>query len=332
MKIWIKKETIVATVTDFYLDVIAQGLTLAGHEAPSAYEWEEMDIQPGDRVLVIGATRARELWKKKIPYLYWAQGVWPEESYMRYHSVIRYLVQSYLERKSLKKAEFVFFVSDAMKKHYEKKYRLKFEGKFYIMPCVNEEFHRESFHAPGKYENRVFCYAGGLSEWQCFEETVALYRKIEEKYPDSKLLLLVKERDKALEVLQKYGVNNYEINYVPREELEQVLKGAAFGFVLRKDSAVNKVATPTKALTYLANGLIPVYSRCLEGLRGILGDTRHAVCCADEGDISGIVPMMDNSVNSEEVQKEFEAIYHKHYDPKRHIQQIAALFKARLEP
>ncbi len=325
--IWIKKETIVATVADFYLDTIALGLAQAGHQVKAIFQWEEMDYTPGDRVLVIGATRAQPLWKKKIPYYYWAQGIWPEESYLRYGSRLRYLVQSYLEKKSLKKADFVFFVSEAMKKHFESKYKLQFDGKCYIMPCANEQFHPEAFHTPGKYRENVFCYAGALSQWQCFEETVALYKKIEERRPESHLLLLVPDRGKALEMLNKYQVQNYSIDYVSLEELPQRLAKAKFGFVLRQESPVNAVATPTKVVTYLCNGLIPIYSQALTGIQEILKDAKLPVCYGNDGDISQIIARMERDLQPEEVQSDLETAYQTAYHRQQHIQRIAAHFQ-----
>lgn len=326
--IWIKREKLVATVADYYLDTIAQGLEKAGYPVRAAYEWEEMDIRPGDQALIIAATRAYHLWKKKIPYLYWAQGVWPEESYLRYHSPLRFRVQSHLEKRALKKAEFVFFVSESMKNHFEAKYKLHFHGKCYIMPCANEQFHPEAFDAPGKYESNVFCYAGALSRWQCFEETVALYKKIERARPDSRLLLLVKERQQALAMLEKYDVKNYSIDYVPVEKLPEVLRQAKFGFVLRQESPVNAVATPTKVVTYLCNGLIPIYSHTLTGIREILKDARYPIVYENNGDISRILEAMDGPMNPEEVRSDLEAIYETTYQRSQHIDRIGRRYQA----
>ncbi len=326
--IWIKKEKIVATVADFYLDTIAMGLQKAGKQVKAIYEWEELNYQPGDRVLVIGATRAKELWGKKIPYYYWAQGIWPEESFLRYGSYIRSWVQGLMEKRALKKAEFVFFVSQAMKKHFEEKYKLNFDGKCYIMPCANEQFHGEAFAAPGKYESNVFCYAGALSQWQCFEETVALYKKIEQAKPDSHLLLLVKEREQAEKMLAKYQVKNYSIDYVPVDQLPQALQKAKFGFVLRKESPVNAVATPTKVVTYLCNGLIPIYSHALTGIREILADAVYPICYQNDGDISQIIQRMEAPLRPEEVRSDLETAYEKAYRRSSHIHRIAERFRA----
>lgn len=328
MKIFIKREQLVATVTDFYLDTIAEALCQAGHSVTASYEWD--GLAGCDMAVIIAATRAPKLWKAKIPYIYWSQGVWPEESRMRGASYPKYLLQSALERLALKKARYVFFISHVMKRHYEKKYRLNFEGRHYIMPCANEQLQQQAFHTPGKYENNVFCYAGGLSAWQCFEQTVALYAQLEKQLPNAKLLLLVKDRELALQTLQKYGVKNYSIDYVAKEALPQVLSTVKFGFVLRQPSPVNAVATPTKVITYLAAGMIPIYSGCLESVDEILAGCAHCVKLDNENDLNPILEMTQRQLTAEEVYKDFETICRQHYHRQKHIDGIRRDLQAKL--
>lgn len=322
--IWIKKEKNNAVVTDYYLETIAGAFEALGHRVAFTREIGEILPAEGDTVVVSTAPDVLRMGRKCRRVIFWAQGVWPEESLMRNGSRLRFAITSLIEKQALKRAEFVFFVSDAMREFYEKKYSLNFDGKCYIMPCSNEALHPQSFLTEGKYTDNVFCYAGGISVWQCFEQTVALYKKIEEKFGNTKLLLLVKDRDKAMEYLGKYGVANYEINFVPVGQLPEVLKTAKFGFVLREPSAVNAVATPTKMLTYLANGLIPVYSDCLKGMEGILKHTQFAVPYGNDEDLSGIEKMMASAIDPKEVLEEYEAIYADHYDRNEHIRRICA--------
>ena len=68
--------------------------------------------------------------------IFWAQGIAPEESFMRHHSRLRTMILSMIEHAALRSADFIFFVSDEMKEHYMEKYKIKFDD-FYIMPCFN---------------------------------------------------------------------------------------------------------------------------------------------------------------------------------------------------
>lgn len=325
--IWIKKEKNNAVVTDYYLETIAAAFESLGYGVTFTREIRGIHPAQGDTVVVSTAPDVLRAGCKCKNVVFWAQGVWPEESFMRNGSRLRFHITSFIEKQALKQAKFVFSVSDAMREFYEKKYSLNFDGRCYIMPCSNEPFRSQSFLADGKYTENTFCYAGGTSVWQCFEQTVALYRKIEEKYGNTKLLLLVKDREKALECLNKYGVRNFEINFVPVEQLPEVLKTVKFGFVLREPSPVNTVATPTKILTYLANGLIPIYSDCLKGMEGILKNTEFAVPYRNDEDLGQVEKMMARQINPKEVMEEYERIYRTHYDRESHKDRIAALLR-----
>lgn len=320
--IWIKKETVNATVTDFYLETIGEALESLGCHVQYTNDLESIPTGKNHAIVVPTAPDVLKASKKCQKVIYWAQGVWPEESFMRHGSKLRFLLSGAIEKWALKKAAFVFFVSDAMKEFYEKKYSLNFDGRYYMMPCANEKLHETSFLTEGKYTDNVFCYAGGTSVWQCFEQTIALYKKLEEKHPNTKLLLLVKDRETALKYIEKYHVHNYEINFVPVSELPEVLKNVKFGFVLREASPVNYVATPTKVLTYLANGLIPIYSSSLEGIHGILQDSKFCVRYGNDGDISAIEKYMTEPIHSQEVLQDHEKIYGIHYARETHLAKL----------
>lgn len=320
--IWIKLESTNTTVTNFYLETIGMALSENGHKVTYAYNTDDIHPEPDDRIVVATAISALKLYPKCKNLIYWAQGIWPEESYMRNHSKARFLITGMIEKWVLKKAKFVFFVSNTMREFYEKKYSLSFAGRCHIMPCANENLHTESFSHPEKYRQNIFCYAGSISVWQCFEETLSLYRKIEETHPDAKLLLLVRDREVALEYIRKYGIQNYEINFVPVEQLAQVLKPVKFGFVLREPSPVNSVATPTKVVTYLANGIIPIYSTCLDGIREILQDTSYAVAYSNDENTESIEALMAAPPAPEQVLAAYQSIYEEHYAREHHICQL----------
>ena len=320
--IWIKQEVSNAVVTNFYLETIGAALLANGHEVTYTSSVDQIHPKCDDTILVATATSALKLYPKCKNMIYWAQGIWPEESYMRNKSKLRFIVTGALEKWVLEKSKFVFFVSNSMKAFYEKKYGLNFDDRCYIMPCSNENLHSETFSAPGKYENNIFCYAGSTSVWQCFEQTIALYKKIEEKHPDSKLLLLVRDREAALEYIKKYNVQNYEINFVPVEELPRLLKDVKFGFVLREPSPVNSVATPTKILTYLANGIIPIYSTCLDGIHEILQNSNYCIPYGNNGNLDTIEQLMAEPPVPPEVLRDYEAVYKEYYARETHIERI----------
>ena len=325
-KIFIKTEPTVATVTGHYLHLIGDALASLGHTVRYGDNWALDDCNLAVTATAVGAAH---LARQGIPYILWCQGIWPEESFLRHGSRLRFALTGFLEREALRKARFCFFVSEAMRAHFEEKYRLSFEGRCYIMPCCNERFHPEVFTTPGKYERLTFCYLGSTAVWQCFEETVALFAQIQAVRQDARLLLLVPDRAEAERVLKKYGVDG-EIDYVDMADLPQRLKDVHYGFLLRSDTTVNRVATPTKLATYLCSGVMPIYSGCMTSVAQIMDATPYGFSCHD-GDATALTRAMITHADPQEVQKSFASIYERYYDPHTHARRIAALFQAGLE-
>lgn len=325
--IFIKKEKEVGTVTDYYIETIGEAFKEEGQDVSYIYEWNQSQFKKNDLAVVITATQAMKMIFYNNDYIFWAQGVWPEESKMRNNNHLRYTIASFIEKRALSKAKFVFFVSDTQRKYYENKYRLSFDN-YFIMPCSNEKLHEAAFFKENKYKNNVFCYAGSMSPWQCVDETIKFYSKIEQKYKDTKLLLLVKDKEKALQLMEKYSVKNYEIDYVPIEKLEEKLSEVKFGFVLRKNSPINYVATPTKIMTYMANGVIPIYSQCLEGINIIMKNTKYKVILTENYNVGIIQHALEDAVDPMQIFKEYKKIYGEFYDRDNNKKKIKEKFRS----
>jgi hypothetical protein len=252
------------TVTKEYVSVIETALNNAGFETRYVQALNRKTAMDSNGVVVIiplDVLMAKYAGYRSV--ILWIQGVSPEESYMRNHSRLRYHVLSWIERSGTKRANVAVLVSDAMREHFEKKYSLTLSCR-YIMPCFNNEIEERFFRTKGKYEGNTFIYAGSMAPWQCFEETVIFYKAIEEQIEDAELRVLVKEQNEAKRILEKYQVRNYSIGFVPQEQIGNEMSKAKFGFCLRQDNVVNHVATPTKLSTYIAHGVMPIYSKSLK--------------------------------------------------------------------
>lgn len=196
--------------------------------------------------------------KGKRNQIVWLQGIGPEESYYRNKSKLRFSIISFLEKFTIKKAKFIILVSNAQLEFYERKYKLSICNKSFIMPCFNTAINLESFKTKDKYKNNVFAYTGSLTEWQCFEEAVDCYKKVEAEIPNCFFKVYTPDKEAAENILRKYDVQHYLIDYVKSDELNEKIKDVKYGFILRKDNPVNNIATPTKLSTYIANGIIPI--------------------------------------------------------------------------
>ena len=324
--IWIKKQTINPEVTDYYLEVIGEAYKMQNQEVKYFYKWDEYKPKRSDITVV---TRYKELLKmilERRHYVYWVQGLLPEENFALYHSKLRVLFYNLIEKiiiqSTVKRFNYFVMVSQRMKKHYEEKYHIIIDN-CYVMPCNNDVIHEQSFLEERKYKDDLFCYEGGLNVWQCIDETLKIYKEIEKTRKNTKLLLLVKNKEKAMKLLQKYEIINFEIDFVPVSMLPEKLKKVKYGFIIRQDLELNRVATPTKLLTYMGTGVIPILSTCLEGLLENVDTTRYVIQMENVDDISPIMSFMDEEVSAEDILIDYKNIYNKHYDKMHHIEEMS---------
>lgn len=254
-------------------------------------------------------------------------GISPEESFMKHHSYLRYYILSAIEMLGLRFADFMVLVSDSMLNHYRKKYRIR-RDNCYVMPCFNNEI-KEHFSYPDKYKNNVFIYAGSLSVWQCFEKTVEVYKQIEEQVEDTFFRVLVKDAEGARKILEKHHVKNYSIDYVPVSVIEEEMKRAKFGFCLRENEKVNHVATPTKLSNYVANGVIPIYSKYLEDFDKIARNSKYCISVDDEKiNIDEIVEFCGRDMRGEDVYEDFKKCFGIYYSKEHHLEKLGKVLGA----
>lgn len=323
--IWIKRQTDNPAVTDFYLETIAEAYKYLGEEVQFFTSWQEYSPKKTDMTVIATPLEVLEMVKRRQKFVMWFQGIRPEESYTVHHSWLRSKLLEFAEQIVLKKGEFFFFVSTYMKEHFEKKYKVDLSKNSFIMACSNEDMHKENFFVPNKYQKNVFCYAGSINTWQCVDETLALYKQIEERIPDAELLLLVKNRKLAEKMVEKHGIRHYEIDFVPVETLQKRLENVKYGFIVRDDIELNRVATPTKMSTYMVNGVIPVISDCLHGLTEIAGSSRFVIRLESKEDYKAILKSVQSSINAESVYQDFSEIYQTHYDRAKKVKEIVGI-------
>lgn len=323
--IWIKRQMENPAVTDFYLGTIAEAYNQLGEEVRFFSTWKEYSPQKTDMTVISTPLEVIEMIKRKQRFVMWFQGIRPEESYTVHHSWLRSKLLEVAEKIILKKGEFFFLVSTYMKNHYEKKYKVDLSKNSFVMACSNEDMHKMNFFVPDKYKKNVFCYAGSINNWQCVDETLALYKQIESRIPDAELLLLVKNRKLAEEMVKKHGISRYEIDFVPVEALQKRLENVKYGFIIRDDIELNRVATPTKMSTYMVNGVIPIISECLYGLTEIAGDSQFVVRLGDKEDFNAILKSSKSCIRAEEVYQDFLEIYQKHYDRAKKVEDLIGM-------
>lgn len=308
--------------TNFYLAVIQQAIQQNGWDCAMCESAE--GCAPQDVLVVATASQVCSLWQRGYRnILLWSQGIWPEESYLRHHSGVRSWMIGLIEKRALLKASALFLVSEGMKKHYQQKYRINISDKCIIMPCFNEVIHPSSFTRQGKYTSNRFVYAGSLCQWQRFDTIASCYKQIEDYLRDTELLVLTKEQERAASILNQIGVKHYRIDYSQVTELHQQLCDCKYGFVLREDIIVNRVATPSKLSSYMANGVIPIYSECLEDFHRATAGFQYKLVYSDDF-LSRFLRFNQQAIRAEDVYREYTALYSDYYSKERHVANIAA--------
>jgi hypothetical protein len=161
-----------------------------------------------------------------------------------------------IEKSAVSQFQYIVVVSNAMRFHLENKYRGLIKGRFITLPI---------FHGISAYQNEkpydhgkpTVIYAGGLQKWQqvpmmldAISRTVSLYKyKFYCPEPEKVLAMLPKE----------LKINDsLEIGSKSAGEIFSLYHECHYGFALREDIIINRVACPTKIIEYLAMGIVPI--------------------------------------------------------------------------
>lgn len=253
--------------TEYYVNLVKNAFLDKDIEVLYYHE-NDFYIQPSDYVFVIRIKDFINVYRRKrnAKLIMWFQGVDPEEHLMRnkksFKVLIKFYVFNLLEKITLKKSFFIFFVSEKMREHFKEKHRYS-TANYLTIPCYNKTLMKQYFNSSIKPKTS-FVYAGSLFSWQCFEQTVALYKEIESKNSSAFLTVLTKDKEEAEKQIKAANIKNYKVLYVQLKDLEKELSRHKYGLMLREDHIVNNVSTPTKMNTYLSVGLMPIYTNVIE--------------------------------------------------------------------
>ncbi len=248
--------------TEYYINILQEGFEISGANVHRSSTLK--DVRKYNKILTIEAKWffIAKLMNPNANILNWFQGVVAEEAFMTTNSMLRKGLWHFFEAFTLYFSEMNIYVSESMKRYFEKKYKISSKS-FFIMPCFNKELNMRLVDE-SKYNIPSFVYAGSMAKWQCIEEMICLYSEIEKEIPNSSLIILTKEIDVAEKLINQYNLKNYQIKYVSLEKLDEELRKYKYGFLLRNNHIVNNVATPTKMNSYLAAGIIPIYTDAID--------------------------------------------------------------------
>jgi len=310
-------------VLNFYLDVIKEALIKLNYQCD--YIKSLIGVSKQDLVVFpIGKDAFKYYHKGYRNIILWQQGATGAESYMRHSSKIRRAILNYMDCFVMKKAKMIFYVSQYMQQYYEKMAGTSFAHKAYVMPCFNEVLDKDVV-ANKDYSKKNFTYVGSLDLWQCFNETVEIFAEIERQIPGAFLKVLTFQTEKAKQILEQKGIHNYSVTCVPKEQVKAELADCTYGFIIRHDVDVNRVATPTKISSYLSAGVLPIYSTCLKDFHMQAEGKSFAYPLNPEDNVDSLIRYINNGLDKEYVSQEIEELFDTYYSKEKHSANIVQL-------
>lgn len=328
VKFYYFKDEELNNATMYYMDVIKQGIELAGGEV--VYTNKLSDISHHDIVVTLSVIGFLEAYfKRPRKLLIWYQGIAPEEilMFIKGNYLYRWLksiVYSFGEWFSLKKSDYCFFISDSLVQHYRRKYGYN-NDNYFIMPCFNEQIRPDAF-TDKKYSQPTFLYTGSMDGWQCLPKIIALFKQIKTIIPEATLTMFTGQEVKK--ILREYEVDAF-VTYVKHEELSEAIKDFKYGFLIREDIPINNVATPTKINSYMANGIIPIFTNVIGDFKEILSPLHFSIPVdTNNNGLAKLYELEKESITGREVLEEYQTIFDKYYSSKYYIHSIAKLILA----
>jgi hypothetical protein len=186
-----------------------------------------------------------------------AHGAPPEEAAMYLEYAERYF-WDYVECIVMKHVSTIVVVTHAMASHLAAKHPGA-KAKVIVMPILPK-----TADDPGSWERAdvarpLLIYAGGMQKWQRISRMAAAISKLRSTCD---YILLTSEVAILARQLFDAGLPPGEararIRSVSHRQVLSFYEKAHYGFLLREDSIVNRVACPTKLIEYIAAGVVPI--------------------------------------------------------------------------
>lgn len=197
----------------------------------------------------------------RIKLIQWVQGTIADESfYFRNRSRFRWLIISLLEFCALNIASSRIYVSEAMKIFFEEKFHFIPRSPCQISPCLS----KLRYDGCAKVKNS-FIYIGGLSAWQEIDKIIDFFEVIYSQDSTASLTILTLDVPAAKKKIQHRKISPVctVVASRDRSEIEKILSRHEYGFLFRRRSPVNLVASPIKFLEYIACNVKPIMTDCI---------------------------------------------------------------------
>ncbi|MFA6980576.1 MAG: glycosyltransferase [Ignavibacteriaceae bacterium] len=195
-------------------------------------------------------------------------GIEPEEYLLKKNKQQKDEIYFHLEKTDteiIKYADWNIYSSRSMYRYYIDKYGIE-HLNYSIIPCVVNAEYMKCSNLTKRMKKKeeleindkiIFCYSGTVAAYQMIEETLQLFKQINNIIHNSYLLILTPDDNLMEESCKKKSLSKttYKIINVRPVQLTEYLQIADFGFLIRDKILVNKVSSPVKFGDYLMNGV-----------------------------------------------------------------------------
>ncbi|MEJ5023702.1 glycosyltransferase [Brucella anthropi] len=180
-------------------------------------------------------------------------GVVPEEFRM-HDDFYSALIFDKEEGLAVRKAGIVVVVTHAMKEYLQQKFRSALNAVSISYPMF-PNFTPSAAARPLLNGKPIVVYAGGLHKWQQVPKMIDVITKTEELYQHH---FYCPDPETVKSMLPTETRNSVVVERKTHAALMDFYPQCHYGFILREDSVVNRVACPTKLVEYIAMGIVPI--------------------------------------------------------------------------
>lgn len=192
---------------------------------------------------------------RRLQVVFDFRGLLYMESWYRHKSFIRSAVLYIIEFFVYATADHICAVSNALsielKRHF-------FTRKINVIPCAIEKATKRSTEVHG--HPLRFVYVGSLSKWQQFDRVLRVFEAVCQKMPAT-LSVFTFDVEEARKIIDNSRIEVKELISLRQNEVINRLAGFDFGFLLRENHIINRVASPIKFLEYISCGVIPIVTQ-----------------------------------------------------------------------
>jgi hypothetical protein len=207
---------------------------------------------------------------------------------------------------TLKLIDGVLVVSNTLHEHLVKFHGLDINKKSFFIPCTssntngylaNRNQSRNSVVKKLSISDKciLFVYSGGTSKWQCLNETLEYFCKINKGLLSESSHLMLILSDRQYKIPKKYLHLPITLMTLSPNEIPEFLMAADFSFLIRDHSITNKVAFPNKFYEYFAYGTKCIITDAIFDIRKIVCDEHQGIVLSNEMPINYLLDYINRS-------------------------------------